>query len=251
MRQPLSGPPGRAFHAEGVRDGVGEGSEPLGEPASAGEGRGQEGDGEELRRVGLRRRDAFLLSGVERDHLAGRAGERAVDVIHDGEGRRPGRPGGGDRLDDVGRLPRLRDADDERPPEPERALVERHERRAGERDREPAGQPEGVLRVAGGVVGRAARGDQDEAEVVAREAACDPPDVRPLADEEARQDVGLLADLGAKDGTFHRGTSGVSSSEKSQAAPRTPEESPQRGGRSGVSTRSEKTHRPQRRGTSS
>jgi len=34
------------------------------------------------------------------------------------------------------------------------------------------------------------------------------------------------------------------------AAPRTPEESPHRGGRSGVSTRSEKTQRPQRRGTS-
>jgi len=40
-------------------------------------------------------------------------------------------------------------------------------------------------------------------------------------------------------------------SSKSQAAPRTPEESPQRGGRSRVSTRSEKTQRAQRRGTAS
>ena len=162
----------------------------------------------------------------------------------------PACAGGGDRLDDVGRAPRLRDADDERPLQPERAVVERHERRAGERDREPAGQAEGVLRVAGGVVGRAARGDQDEAQVLPREGARDAADVRPLADEEARQDVGLFADLGAKDGTVHRATSGASFSGKSHAAPRTPDESPQRGGRSGVSTRSEKTQRPQSRGTS-
>lgn len=42
-----------------------------------------------------------------------------------------------------------------------------------------------------------------------------------------------------------------STSGQSQAAPRTPLESPWRGGRSGVSTRSEKTHLPQIRGTRS
>jgi len=91
----------------------------------------------------------------------------------------------------------------ERPLQAGRAVVERDERRPRERDGEPARQPERVLGVAGGIVGGAARGDEDEPEVAAREVAGDPPDARPLADEEPGQDVGLLADLGAQDGAAH------------------------------------------------
>ena len=49
----------------------------------------EEGDGRELGRVGLRRRDASLRARVKRQHVVRRARERALGVVHDRERRRP------------------------------------------------------------------------------------------------------------------------------------------------------------------
>ena len=88
-------------------------------------------------------------------HRVGGPAERRVGVVRDRD-RRPSLPARlGEHLDDVGRLARLRDADDERAVEPRRLLVERVERRRRERDRHAVRAAEQVLRIARGV-GRAA-----------------------------------------------------------------------------------------------
>ena len=69
----------------------------------------------------------------------------------------------------VGRLARLRDPDHERAVEPRRLLVERVERRRGERDGDAVRPAEQVLGVAGGIRGAAARGDQEVADIAAAE----------------------------------------------------------------------------------
>ena len=133
----------------------------------------------------------------------GRPGERAFRVVDDRERRGPGPPGGGDGLDDVGRAARLRDPDDERSPEPGGRTVERHERRRGQRDRQARQRAEQVLGVAGRVVGRPSRHDEDESEVRPPERRGETRDACRLVAEKPRDGAGLLADLAVEQRTRH------------------------------------------------
>ena len=74
-----------------------------------------------------------------------------------------------EHADDVRRGARLADPDDERPGEPELRAVHRQDRRRREAHRHPELDPEQVLGVDGGVVRRAAGGDQHVVELVRTE----------------------------------------------------------------------------------
>ncbi len=95
---------------------------------------------------------------------SGEAGSLVIATVG-----RPCRPRLVDHRLHVRRLARLRDPDDERAVEPRRLFVERVERRRRERDRNPMGAPEHVLRVARGIRRAAPRGDQDVLHVRAPE----------------------------------------------------------------------------------
>ena len=138
---------------------------------------------------------------MKRQHVIGRARERALGIVHDRERRRAGAAGSGDRLDDVRRAPGLRDADHERASEPRRRPVKGDEGRRRERDGKARDEPERVLRVAGRVVRRAARRDEDERNVRAAPARRERRRVPAFLREKARDGLRLLEDLAVQNGT--------------------------------------------------
>ena len=89
----------------------------------------------------------------------------------------------------------LRDAEHERVDVARRLVVERVQRRRGERDRHARQAPEQVLRVAGGVVGGAAGGDHGVARAAAGDLARGGRDRAALLGEQALEHLGLLGDL--------------------------------------------------------
>ena len=115
--------------------------------------------------------------------------------VRDGQGQGALRARRRDDPDDVGRGPRLADADDERPSVVRRRTVERVHARRGEADVEAGQDAHGVLGVDGGVVGGAPRGDDDVARVGCADGLADARHLRCGLGQEACRDLGLLADL--------------------------------------------------------
>ena len=146
-----------------------------------------------------------MVAATERSGPASRSntsvggrGERRVRRVGDRHGRSALLAGRGQHGHDVGRRPRLRERDDGLAPEVEPPVVHGVQARRGQADGETRAQGPEVLRVAGGVVGAAA-GDQDDAVDVAdpqRRAPRGEP--RQLGVQQARQDLGLLGDLGGE-----------------------------------------------------
>ena len=95
----------------------------------------------------------------------------------------------------VRRTTRLRDADDQRPLQARRDAVHGGEGRCRERHRQAVERPEQVLGIDRGVVGAAARRDEHEVDVPARERLGDRLDGRALAGQQPPGDLGLLQDL--------------------------------------------------------
>ena len=124
--------------------------------------------------------------------------ERRVRVVRDRDRRPPLPPRLEQHRHDVRRRARLRDADHEAAVEPRRLAVDRVERRRREHHGHAVRAPEHVLRVAGGVARRAARRDQDVADVLLAERARELGCVRPLPLEQPRERRRLLAKLGLK-----------------------------------------------------
>ncbi len=202
---PVSHLPHVGFLVERCLHQIRQGAVPFNETSLSRDLPDEQAEQRQLSRVGFRRGHAALGAGVQQQRRVGSPRQRRGPVVGDGDGECARGSGRGDIFHDVRGPSGLGKTDHQRAAHTRFRAVEGYDRRRRQAGRNAQQCFKEIVSVQRGVVGRASRRQDDRRGMAPAQVAGQPLDGAAFGIEDARQHLGLLADL--RDGalTFHSG----------------------------------------------